>query len=188
MIIYVTVLDTGSVDLQRLHYLLHVIAYNTAWLAAIVLASRECELMAVTIVLVTILVQLAWQTLVMKRTQGMLLMMFLFLIAGIGIDTFLYQIGLIRFSAHYFQLLSPLWMMSLWLSFSLTFYSTLQILYDKYLLLSALSFAGFPLAYSIGGVLHAAYFPYGYPSTLVVGILAAIVLPLVMKIYLQMQA
>jgi hypothetical protein len=169
--------------MQKLHYAVHSICYNLAWLAAILIAAMNCEFIAVGVVFATLVVQVFWQVYVMKRTQGMLLMVGLFFVTGTFGDSLLYHLGLISFSAHNFLLLSPMWMMSLWISFSLTFYATLQILYDKYLILALLAFFLLPFAYAIGAMLGAAEFPYGYWSSFAVGAIWAVLFPLNMKIY-----
>lgn len=167
----------------KFHYIMHSIAYNFAWLAAILFAAKGCEYIAVGVVLSTVVVQLIWQVCVVKRTQGMILFVGLFLISGMFVDTVLYHAGLMKFSAHSFTWLSPMWMMSLWMSFALTFYATLQVLFNKYLLLSVLAFFLLPFAYVVGAMLGAAEFPYGFWSAFVVGVIWAVLLPLNMKIY-----
>lgn len=169
--------------MQKFHYLIHSITYNVAWLAAIIFAAKNCEFIAVTVVLATVMVQLIWQYYVAKRTQGMMLFVGVFFLSGMLVDTALYHAGLMEFSAHYFTWLSPMWMMSLWISFSLTFYATLQVLFNKYLLLSMLAFVLLPFAYAVGAMLGAAEFPYGYWSAFVVGAVWAVLFPLNMKVY-----
>ena len=102
-------------------------------------------------------------------------MMGLFTIFGTLTDTLIMRYGLISFSSNPFgDLLSPPWMASLWLSFSMIFYALLESFYKRYILLGLLSLIFFSLAYATGVKMDAAHLPYGYLSSIVIGFILAI--------------
>ncbi len=156
----------------------HLVLYYVAWFGAIEFAARKSNSIAVTLVFFTLLLQILFQIFIMKRTQGLVLMMTIFLCMGIIVDTLLLKAGVIQFSANPFgNAFSPPWMMSLWLSFSMIFYALLESLYHRYVLLGLLSFIFFPIAYVLGAHIGAAHFFHGDVSSLIVGFICAILFP-----------
>lgn len=111
-------------------------------------------------------------------------MIILFVVAGTLSDTVMMKMGLIEFSANPFQgYISAPWMSALWLSFAITFYSLLPSFFERYFLTSILSLISFPIAYAAGAALHAAYLPYGYASSMLIGLIWAILFPLILKLF-----
>jgi hypothetical protein len=171
-------------NIKIINYTFHCMAYYLAWFSAIFFASNNHNSAAVLIVMVTVILQAIWQRYISRRTQGLWVMMLLFVASGTLADTFLIQVGLIQLSANPFgnSFTAP-WMSSLWLSFAITFYSILPSFFERYLLVSILSLISFPIAYATGAALHAAQLPHGYSSSLVIGMIWAILFPLILKIY-----
>lgn len=165
-------------------YVFHYAAYYLAWCGAIFLAANNHNALAVLIVMVTVILQVIWQLYIAKRAEGLWVMLTLFFVFGTLADTFLIQTGLIQFAANPFgnSFTAP-WMSSLWLSFAITFYSLLPAFFERYLLVSLLSLILFPFAYAAGVALDAAQLPHRYTGLLVIGILWAILFPLILKIY-----
>lgn len=164
--------------------IIHSIFYNLAWLAAILLAAQNEGAYATLVILTTVTLQTLWQYTVAKQTTGLWLFMLLFLILGTAVDTTLMNAGIIQFPGNTFgNHVSPPWMSALWLSFSITFYSTLQYLFERYLVVAMLSFFAFPIAYSLGVRLGAANFPHGYMSSMIVGIIWAALFPFTLWLY-----
>jgi hypothetical protein len=170
--------------MTRNDYIFHLIAYYLAWFSAILLASKQQNSYAVLAVMLAVLFQVIWQYKVAKRTQGLWLMMALFVTLGTLTDTLMMKMGLIEFSVNPFNdYLSPPWMSALWASFAITFYSVMSFFFERYLLDGILSLVAFPISYSAGAALQAAYLPHGYSSSIVIGLIWALLFPLLLKIY-----
>ena len=176
--------DKKLMNNKVIDYIFHFIAYYFAWFSAIFLAANNQNSLAVLTVIATVFFQIIWQLYMAKRTQGLWLMMTLFFVFGTLADTLVMKAGLIEFAANPFgNYLSAPWMSSLWLSFAITFYSLLPSFFDRYFLVGVLSLISFPVAYSAGAALHAAQLPHGYISSFLIGVIWAILFPLILKIY-----
>lgn len=174
--------------MTRNDYIFHLIAYYFAWFSAILLAAKQQNTYASLVVMIAVAFQVTWQYKVAKRTQGLWLMIGLFVAVGTLADTLIMKMGLIEFSANPFHhYLSPPWMTAVWMSFAITFYSLLPSLFERYLLTSILSLISFPIAYAAGAALHAAYLPQGYIGSIVIGLLWALLFPLTLKAYHALQ-
>jgi hypothetical protein len=170
--------------IRFIDYTFHYMAYYFAWLGAILLAANNHNTSAVLIVAVAVVLQILWQHYIARRTQGLWVMMILFVVSGTLADSILIQLGLIELSANPFgNFFTAPWMSSLWLSFGITFYSLLPSFFNRYLLVTVLSLICFPIAYSAGVALHAAKLPHGYMSSFFIGVVWAILFPVVLKTY-----
>ncbi len=166
------------------NYLFHIVAYYAAWFGAILLAASNQASYATLTASLAVMCQIVWQHNVAKRTQGLWLMISLFVFFGTISDTVIMQMGLIEFAANPFaDYLSAPWMSALWASFAITFYSLLPWFFERYLLVGFLSLLSFPIAYAAGAALHAATLPHGYMSSIIIGMIWAVVFPLILKIF-----
>lgn len=173
--------------LMKFHYLFHYVAYYIAWVAGIYCAALGHNSLAVSIVLGITGIQVAWQFTVAKRTQGIFLLIGIFTLGGFLIDTLFLRTGLVVFYANPFQtIMSPPWMISLWVSFAVAYYALMEPLWRRYALLGGMSFMAFPLAYLAGIKLGAGEFPYGVYSSLAYGVVWAFLLPACDYIFLKL--
>jgi hypothetical protein len=168
----------------RFHYAFHFFMYYAAWFVGLELAARGKGLLAALIILILTAVQILWQFKVRKRTAGIFYLIFLFTLTGFVVDSIFVRSGLIYFSSNFFapNFTAP-WMITVWVSFAVLFYSLLNNFFSRYLLLSVLAFFGFAFAYTGGVKMGAANFPHGYLTALIVGGVWAFCLPLCMYIY-----
>jgi hypothetical protein len=173
--------------MRKLHYIFHLIAYYIAWSAGIYLAGKDHAWWATVVVLALVTVQICWQKFVKHETKYLWLLILLLTVIGTLTDTIFLHSGLIHFNANPFDpIISPPWIISMWISFAVIFFATLKRMFQLYFLLSLLSFIGFSLAYGMGAYLHAAFFPHGALSCLLVGATWAILLPLCMLAFNRM--
>jgi hypothetical protein len=170
--------------MNKLHYPFHFFAYYISWTACILLAARGMGGLAALIVLLFVVVQITWQYTVRKNTFGLFLLIVLLTLAGSLIDSLFVAGKLVIFASNPFApYFTAPWMISLWVSLSVLFFSTLSNLFTRYVLLGLLSFGGFALAYAMGMRMGAAIFPLGYFTCLLVGLVWAILLPLIICFY-----
>lgn len=171
--------------MNSMHYLFHLLAYYIAWIICILLAAQGHGLLGALIVILLVLLQIYWQFKLQKNTKG--LFYFILILTGVGslIDTFLIWNGIIILASNPFSpyFTSP-WMINLWISFAVFMFSTLSYLFSHYFFTAALSFFGFSIAYALGVKMGAAFFPYGYLTSLLIGAIWAILLPLSLYSYL----
>ena len=170
--------------MNRFHYLFHFIAYYIAWTAGIEFAARGLGCLGALVVMAVVLLQIFWQFTVRKQTHGLFSLILIFITMGTFIDTLFVRNGFIIFASNPFApYFTPPWMISIWVSFAVLFFSVLGSLFNRYFLLGLLAFFGFSLAYTVGGFMGAATFPHGYLSCFVVGAIWAICLPLCLFVY-----
>jgi Protein of unknown function (DUF2878) len=89
---------------------------------------------------------------------------------GFALDSLLVQTGLISYAANWPEpRLAPIWIVALWLAFSLTLNHSLAILKSRLLLASALGAIAAPLAYGVAG---AAWGAVSFPGSRVQALFA----------------
>ena len=164
-------------------YIFPLIIYYLAWFLGIIFAARQAPWLAGLTLTVFILMQLIYQIKISKKTKGLVFVICMFTLLGFFVDTLLLRFGLIHFAANPFTTIAPVWMILLWTNFSLVFYAFLDNFFKRYLLLAALSLILFPLAYALGSKMGAANLPYGYLSTMILGVIWAFFLPFFLFIY-----
>ncbi|KTD32931.1 hypothetical protein Lnau_2579 [Legionella nautarum] len=171
--------------MNTLHYITHAIAYYVAWFACITLAARGHAWISSLIVIACVLLQLYWQYHTGRTLRGLGLLLAIIVSISTLIDSALVYKGIVIYSANPFSpyFTSP-WMITIWVSFTVVLYATLNSLFDRLLLLGFLSCAGFAVAFRIGGSLGAAFFPHGSNITsLFIGIIWSITLPFCVYCY-----
>ena len=152
-------------SLNKFHYLFHSIAYYVAWFSCIKLAALGYAWLSSFIVIVCVLLQIYWQHKIQHNTRGLWYLLGLVVFISTLIDSLLIFSGVIIFAANPFApyFTSP-WMIAIWISFTVSLYTTLYRLFNHLTLLGLLSFTGFAVAYGIGAKMGAAFFPYGYKT------------------------
>jgi hypothetical protein len=166
------------------HIIFHLSMYYLAWFSCLWLAANNLGGYAVAIVLITVVAQIAWQVWVVKHTRGLLLLVVLMVTVGVLSDSVLLHLNIIHFVANPFhELISPPWMISLWVSFAIFFYAVLDNFHQRYVVLAALSLVAFPLAYLGGVKMGAATLPQGNVSILIAGVMLAILFPGCLFVY-----
>lgn len=170
--------------MRYLPYLFHSSAYYLTWFLCIYLAAHNHGWAATFIALVIAAVQLIWQIRYTKNWRDLFGFIITLTLLGCIVDTLYLRYGLIYFNANPFSpYLTAPWMASIWLSFAVTLYSTLKQYLHLYLIISILSFVGFALAYYIGAMMDAAYFPHGMIMSFGIGLTWAILLPLFLFLF-----
>lgn len=169
--------------MQTINLVFQLVCYYLAWFIAMRFAAENHGWYAAYSVLIISFVQLIWQYYVIKRTRALWLLVLLFSLIGFVVDTLLQQYHVIIFNGNPFENYSPPWMVMIWINFSILFYSVLKSYSKRYLLLSSLSLIFFPLAYIMGAKMGAAYFPMGYWSSGIIGIVWALLFPFCLFIY-----
>jgi len=164
--------------MNKLYRPIHFILNSIASSSCLVLASHNHGLLAVIFSSIIILLQIYWQYFVAKNLRGLFSLLIIFTVVGMIVDSFLVRQGLIIFNANLFasNFTAP-WMINVWLSFAVLFYSVLSFLLDKYILFVILSFFGFTVAYFFGVKIGAAVFPFGYQTSFLIGAIFALMLP-----------
>lgn len=170
--------------MKKFHYLFHSIAYYIAWFFCITLAARGYAWLSSFIVIVCVLLQIYWQYQIQHHTHGLWCLLGLVVLISTLIDSLLISSGVIIFAANPFApyVTSP-WMITIWISFTVILYATLDKLFSHLTLLGLLSFTGFTLAFAIGAKMGAAFFPYGYKTCFLIGTIWLILLPFVVYVY-----
>jgi hypothetical protein len=170
--------------MNKLHYPFHFFAYYISWIACLLLAARGMGGLAGLVVLIFVAAQIVWQYTVRKDTSGLFLLIVLLTLVGSLVDSLFVAGGLVIFASNPFApYFTAPWMISLWISLSVLFFSTLSNLFTRYVLLGLLSWAGFAAAYAAGARMGAAIFPLGYVTCFLVGLVWAILLPLLIVFY-----
>lgn len=170
--------------MKKVHYVFHVITYYVAWFTCIALAARGYAWWNSFIVILCVLLQIYWQYKTQHNTHGLWCLLGLVVFVSTLIDSALILSGFIINTANPFApyATSP-WMISIWISFTVSLYATLNTLFNHLTLLGLLSFVGFALAYALGAKMGAAIFPYGYKTCFFIGAIWLILLPCVVYCY-----
>lgn len=166
------------------HLLFYVITYYLVWFAAIFSAAAGYYWLGFIVASLISAWQWWWlRQQVTARHLGLLVL--LFLLAGFVVDSTMSYCGFFIFYANPWQLAPP-WIIGLWLNFGIVYYATLKHCFSQFRLLSLLALFGFPLAYVAGARLGAGEFVYGYASSVLIGAIWAILLPLISAFYLKL--
>lgn len=171
--------------INTLHYLIHTIVYYVTWFIGITLAAQGYAWISPLIVVALVVLQLYWQRQTGKTLQGLWLLLAIVVFISTLIDSILVYIGIIIFAANPFSpYFTSLWMITIWISFTVALYATLSGLFSHLFLLAFLSGIGFALAFRIGASLGAAFFPYGTNVTCIfIGVIWSFLLPFCVYCY-----
>lgn len=170
--------------MNRIHYLIQIIAYYCVWLSCILSAAKEKALIGILISIILILIQLLLQLNHNKNCYGLWLLIAIFTLVGPITDSLFIWFHYIIFMSNSFApYFAPPWIMAIWFSFAILFFSTMSYFLDHYLLLGVLSFLGFSIAYALGVKMGAAIVPQGYVTCLWIGLTWSLLLPICISIY-----
>lgn len=165
--------------LNTLHYLIHTIIYYITWFTGITLAARGYAWISSLIVIAGVVLQLYWEHQKGHSLQELWLLLAIVVFISTLIDSTLVYKGIIIYAANPFSpYFTSLWMIAIWISFTVTLHATLRDLFSHLFLLALLSGIGFFLAFRIGASLGAAFFPYGTNLTCIfIGVIWSFLLP-----------
>ena len=176
-------------SMKKFHFLFHLVAYYSAWFSCMTLAAHGYTWVSTAVVVMCVLMQMLWQFKVQHHTSGLLFLLAIMVIASTLIDSLLLFSGVIIYAANPFSpYVTPPWMIATWISFTVILYATLSSLFNRLMLLGALSFFGFTLAFAMGAKMGAAFFPYGYKTSFLIGGIWFIMLPTLMCLYKKLTA
>jgi len=154
-----------------------IVSYYLAWFTSVLSAAHNYRWYGFIAVICICMLQLTLLYCI-KKTKSLVTMIFLISASGFLVDSVLSFTGVIIFNANPWPIaFAPPWIICLWITFSIVYYATLDILFSRYLLTSIISFFAFPLAYIAGIMLGAGELPHGYFSSVVIGAIWALLLP-----------
>ena len=170
--------------MRKFHYLVHSIVYYVAWFSGILLAARGYAWLSSLVVMACVFLQIYWQYKIEHNIQGLWYLIGLVVFFSTLMDSLLLFKGVIIYAANPFApyFTSP-WMIAMWISFTVILYSTLYKLFSHMILLGLLSLVGFALAYASGVKMGAAFYPYGYNTSFLIGAIWLLLLPFVVYCY-----
>ena len=161
--------------------LISFILFQAVWFLCIYGAAYEYELLAVSLGLICIVVNLF----LTDDIKGNAKLIIQGVLIGIVVDTLLIHLGLMSFKTQYWTFVSPLWMWVLWAGLASTVNVSLSWL-KPHLLLSALMGGFFaPLSYWAGVRMGAGTFNNVYLSLAGIGVMWAVATPLLLHISKQ---
>lgn len=163
----------------KYHYLFHLIAYYLAWFGCMTFVARGEGWLSALIVIACVLPQLYWQYKIQHHTEGLWFLMGWMVLISTLMDSVLVYGGIIVYAANPFSpYATPPWMVTIWVSFAVILYATLQKLFDHLVILGLLSWVGFAFSFAMGAKMGAAYFPYGYKTCFLIGSIWMLLLPM----------
>ena len=138
--------------------LINFTLFNTAWFLIVLSASRGWGILGPVIVIAWIIPFLAWKQ-QLRSEVGLLLSV---AVLGLLCDSLLIRIGAIHIATgEHSGLLSPVWMVSLWVNLAATLRFSLGWLAGRYCVAGVLGGIVGPAAYSAGQALNALELPQG---------------------------
>lgn len=172
--------------MMKYHFLFHFFVYYLAWFGGLFLAANHHPEIATALLSLEVLIACFWQYSVARETQGLVFFISLLALTGTLVDSVLLNLNLLVFeSNHFTPYLSPPWMIGIWISFAVLFYSTLMKWGVWPYFLGVLSFIAFPLAYYSGVKIGAAYLPQGVHSLILIGFIWMFLLPFILRFYFK---
>ncbi|KTD82181.1 DUF2878 domain-containing protein [Legionella waltersii] len=171
--------------MNTLHYLIHTTIYYVTWFTGITLAAHGYAWISPLIIVACVVLQVYWEHKRGKTLHGLWLLLAIVIFISTLIDSTLVYKGIIIYAANPFSpYFTSLWMITIWISFTVTLYATLSSLFSHLFLLALLSGVGFALAFRIGASLDAAFFPYGNNVTCIfIGVIWSVLLPFCVYCY-----
>jgi hypothetical protein len=175
-------------NLMKLHVIFHYVCYYDAWFICIAMVSYSKGWPATGIVTVITALQIFWQHYIARKTTGLGTLIFIFTLAGFIIDSIFVRVGFVFFYDNpWMPYWSPPWMISLWISFAVSFYTLMQPLSRRYFALGVLSFFTYPFVYYASLKLGAGLLPFGDMSVIIYGVVFAPLLPFCSYLYHRSQ-
>lgn len=166
-------------DKRKINIIVQLVIYNTVWIVNILLSARGYIYIGLAISLPFCFIQLILHQIVYDKWKPVLIFTVCLSALGLTVDSILSFFTIIHFAANPFNnMIASPFLVGIWVSFSIMFYSLLKSWFNRYGLISLLSLVGFPLAYYLGANLGAAESHMGISAYLLVGIIWSIFLPL----------
>lgn len=171
--------------MKTLDALLFFIGYYITWSVSIYSAAHHWVWFGFSLTVIISLAELYW---LKRRYPVRYLIRFVVGLTFIGcsVDSLLSLSGFITFNAIPWRYaLAPPWIIGLWINFSIVYFAFMRHYFLYYKSLAACALIGFPLAYSIGAKFGAAHFTYSLKSSLLIGLIWAILIPIVNYNYIK---
>lgn len=161
--------------------ILHFSVYYIVWFTALVTASRDEYWLGTLICLPLLVMQIAWQYHVEKTLKHVLRIVAVILVVTTVVDTVLLHLHVMTYKGNIFNnLLTPPWIMVLWVEFAIVMHALSEPMWRRYYFLGVVSLAAFPMAYTIGAKIGAVELHHGVWSLVVFGVVWAVLLPLIL--------
>lgn len=171
-------------SLNDFHYLFHTLLYNIAWFSCLTLAAYGYAWASFLTTMTCVFIQIVWQYETKHHLKGLGFLIAIVVLISTIADSLLVLNKMIVFAANPFApYVTAPWMISIWISFTVFLYTTLYKLFNHLIVLGVLAFAGFTAAYGVGAKMGAAFFPYGYSTSFIVGAIWLIFLPGIAYVY-----
>lgn len=165
-------------NLLKIQAIFHYSCYYTAWVLGIALVAKGNGWLATGLVLAITALQVIWQYYIDKRTEGLWTMIFIFTLAGFIVDSSFLRAGLVfSYDNPWMPYWSPPWLISLWGSFAVAFYTLMRPLWKRYFMLGVSSLFAVPFFYYVGLKLGVGLLPQGDLSVVAYGVVWALLMP-----------
>jgi hypothetical protein len=162
------------------NFIFHFFIYYIAWTVCILFAAKNNSLAATAVVVFAVMLQLFWQF-KRKDIHGLLGFTLFFTVVGFMVDTGFLHLNIVNFNANPWVVVSPPWLIGIWVCFAIFVFATLKAYCRLYITLGILAFILFPIAYLTGAKFGAAFFPGGYVNSIWIGLVWAFLFPFCMK-------
>jgi len=170
------------VNMKQCYYLLHAMAYYTAWFAGTMLAARGHAWISCCVVMACVSLQCCCPYHRVCHRPHMLNFIELLLLLSTLVDSILVGCRVMLYQANPFApYMTAPWMMALWASFAIMLCTLLSSLFRHLYVLGLLSLVGFTLAYALAAHIGAVLFPYGVQTCWLIGIIWFFLLPLAVR-------
>ncbi|MGH8369800.1 MAG: DUF2878 domain-containing protein [Gammaproteobacteria bacterium] len=127
-----------------MNFWISLIGYQIVWFSAVIGAGHGVIWPG----LIAMLLYVSWQLSISRQRKADLLLILTAIVAGCALDGTLLNTGLLSYVVMSpLPMIPPLWILALWISFSLTFTQSLQYLQTRLWLAMLLGLFGGPLAY-----------------------------------------
>lgn len=158
------------------------VLFQAGWFAVVLSVANQLELVAI-LVVAGILVTHIYNV---KDRVAEFMLISVAALTGFIVDSLLIASGVFQTSGNLgFNNMAPLWLIMLWMLFSITINHSLSWLQQKYLLAAVLGFVFAPLAYFAGNRFDVLSFPPGfstYSALFIIAVAWAVVTPLLIYI------
>lgn len=160
--------------------LIFSLSYYAAWFGTIMLAAKQqgsaaCALMT----LITLLQMIYFYR---RGSRYRLSSLLLASLLGFTVDSLLQYLNFFHFSANPWLPLAPPWIMALWFNFMVAIAIHHHLAHQYLSVIRWLTLGSFPLTYICGQTLGAVSFTYGLFSSLLLGILWWLLLPIPIRL------
>ncbi len=173
-----------KISSQQRHHMYHLLSYYLIWFACLYTAAHQQAWIGIVIGVMVISGQLTWQFQVLDQMRHLLSLIFLVTLTGMLVDSAMIWLNIIVYKDNYFYpYFCPLWIVVLWIEFSIVIHLLLRPLWVKPMLTGFLALIGFSLAYFAAERMGAAHLVYGVYSAFIVGLIWMLLLPALLFIH-----